>query len=220
VSDAALDLLERPSIEVAPLLLGGILTVDGVSLRITEVEAYLGELDPGSHAFRGKGNRNAVMYGPPGHLYTYFTYGMHTCANVVTSPEGTASAVLLRAGEIVEGLEDARARRPTSRSDHDLAQGPARLCVALGIRLADNGAQLAGRVAPPQATGPTAPSGRGSIETSPRFQLTLPEQPATFTQGPRTGVSGPGGTDAYPWRFWIPGERSVSPYKRHVPKKR
>jgi DNA-3-methyladenine glycosylase len=133
----ALDLLERPSIEVAPLLLGGVLTVDGVSLRITEVEAYLGELDPGSHAFRGPSRRNAVMYGPPGHLYTYFTYGMHTCANVVTSPEGTASAVLLRAGEIVEGLENARARRLTSRNDHDLAQGPARLCVALGIRLDD-----------------------------------------------------------------------------------
>ena len=199
MTDAALDLLERPSIEVAPLLLGGILTVNGISLRITEVEAYLGELDPGSHAFRGKGNRNAVMYGPPGHLYTYFTYGMHTCANVVTSPEGTASAVLLRAGEIVEGLEDARARRPTSRSDHDLAQGPARLCVALGIRLDDNGADLIG----------------GS-----RIHLTLPEQPALFEQGPRTGVSGPGGGDEYPWRFWMPGERSVSPYKRHVPKKR
>ena len=194
-----IDLLERPSIEVAPLLLGGILTVDGVSLRITEVEAYLGELDPGSHAFRGPGRRNAVMFGPPGHLYTYFTYGMHTCANIVTSPEGTASAVLLRAGDIVEGLEDARARRPTSRSDHDLAQGPARLCVALGIRLDDNGADVLG----------------GS-----RIHLTLPERPAPFAQGPRTGVSGEGGTDAYPWRFWIPGERSVSPYKRHVPKKR
>ena len=194
-----IDLLERPSIEVAPLLLGGILTVDGVSLRITEVEAYLGELDPGSHAFRGPGRRNAVMYGPPGHLYTYFTYGMHTCANVVTSPEGTASAVLLRAGEVVEGLEDARARRAASRSDHDLAQGPARLCVALGIRLDDNGAHLLG----------------GS-----RMRLTLPETPSTFEQGPRTGVSGPGGSDDYPWRFWVPGERSVSPYKRAVPKKR
>lgn len=199
MSDAALDLLERPSIEVAPLLLGGILTVDGVSLRITEVEAYLGELDPGSHAFRGQTPRNAVMYGPPGHLYTYFTYGMHTCANVVTSPEGTASAVLLRAGEIVEGLEDARARRPTSRADHDLAQGPARLCVALGIRLADNGADLLG---------------------GPRMRLTLPKTPESFDRGPRTGVSGPGGSDDYPWRFWIPGERSVSTYKRAVPKQR
>ena len=218
MSDESLDLLERPSIEVAPLLLGGILTVDGVSLRITEVEAYLGELDPGSHAFRGQTRRNAVMYGPPGHLYTYFTYGMHTCANVVTSPEGTASAVLLRAGEIVEGLEDARARRATSRADHDFAQGPARLCFALGIRLDDNGADLlppadtrAGRGAPPPAT---------RIETSPRFTLTLPEEPARFEQGPRTGVSGPGGSDDYPWRFWIPGERSVSPYKRAVLKQR
>jgi DNA-3-methyladenine glycosylase len=191
-------LLERPSVEVAPLLLGGLLTVDAVTLRITEVEAYLGEVDPGSHAFRGQGKRNAVMYGPPGHLYTYFTYGMHVCANVVCSPEGTASAVLLRAGEIVEGVELARMRRLTSKSDADLARGPARLCVALGITLADGGAQLAGG----------------------RFRLTLPDTAAPFATGPRTGVSGAGGTDEYPWRFWIPGDPTVSPYKASVPKKR
>jgi DNA-3-methyladenine glycosylase len=199
VDGETLELLSRAAVEVAPLLLGGTLTVDRVVLRITEVEAYLGEVDPGSHAFRGPGRRNAVMYGPPGRLYTYFTYGMHTCANIVTSPAGTASAVLLRAGEVVEGLVDARARRPTSRTDHDLAQGPARLCVALGIRLDDNGADVLG----------------GS-----RIRLTLPDQPAPYEQGPRTGVSGAGGGDDYPWRFWMPGERSVSPYKRHVPKRR
>ena len=193
-----MNLLERDSVEVAPLLLGGILTVDAVSLRITEVEAYLGEVDPGSHAFRGPTGRTAVMYGPPGHLYTYFTYGMHVCANVVCSPEGVASAVLLRAGEIVDGIDVARRRRTTSKTDADLARGPARLCVALGITLADGGADLA----------------------SGRFTLELPESPAPYATGPRTGVSGAGGSDDYPWRFWIPGDPTVSPYKRSVPKKR
>jgi len=193
-----LEILERSAVEVAPLLLGGLLTVDGVTLRLTEVEAYLGEVDPGSHAFRGETRRNSVMYGLPGHLYTYFTYGMHVCANVVCSPVGVASAVLLRAGEIVDGVEAARARRLTSKSDVDLARGPARLCVAMGITLADGGADL--------STG--------------RVRLTLPEEPAPFATGPRTGVSGDGGTDAYPWRFWIPGDLTVSPYKRLVPKRR
>ena len=195
----ALDLLARPSTEVAPLLLGGLLTVDAVTVRITEVEAYLGEADPGSHAFRGPGKRNAVMYGPPGHLYTYFTYGMHVCANVVCSPEGVASAVLLRAGEVVEGVERARSRRLTSKTDADLARGPARLCVALGITLADGGADL--------STG--------------RIRLTLPPHPEPFETGPRTGVAGPGGSsEDFPWRFWIPGDPTVSPYKRHVAKRR
>ena len=193
-----IEFLDRPSTEVAPLLLGGLLTVDGVTLRITEVEAYLGEADPGSHAFRGRTNRNAVMYGPPGHLYTYFTYGMHVCANVVCSPAGTATAVLLRAGEIVDGIEAARLRRVTSKSDADLARGPARLCVALGITLADGGADLAG----------------------PRFQLEPAASPSPFATGPRTGVSGEGGTLDYPWRFWIPGDPTVSPYKASVPKRR
>ena len=179
-------------------MLGAHLSVDDVTLRITEVEAYLGEVDPGSHAFRGETPRTAVMFGPPGRLYTYFTYGMHTCANIVCSPEGTASAVLLRGGEIVEGVELARMRRTTSRSDADLARGPALLCVALGISLADGGADL--------ATG--------------RFRLELPAHPVGYESGPRTGVSGPGGSDDYPWRFWIDGDPTVSPYKRHVPKKR
>ncbi|CAN5179841.1 DNA-3-methyladenine glycosylase [soil metagenome] len=193
-----IDLLEKPSIEVAPLLLGGLLTVDAATLRTTEVEAYLGESDPGSHAFRGQTRRNSVMYGPAGHLYTYFTYGMHVCANVVCSPAGTASAVLLRAGEIVQGVELARMRRLTSKTDADLARGPARLCVALGITLEDGGADLRG----------------------PRFRLELPDAPARHASGPRTGVSGDGGTSEYPWRFWIPDDPTVSPYKASVPRKR
>jgi DNA-3-methyladenine glycosylase len=195
--DSSLAMLERPSIEVAPQLLGAVLHGRGASIRITEVEAYLGELDPGSHAYRGRTKRNAVMFGPAGHLYTYFTYGMHVCANIVCGTEGEATAVLLRAGEVVDGLDVARARRVTSKTDADLARGPARLCVALGITLADDGARLGGE-----------------------FRLELPTAPVEeVASGPRTGVSGPGGTDAYPWRFWIPGDPSVSPYKRHVPKK-
>lgn len=120
------------------------------------------------------------------------------CANVVCSPAGTATAVLLRAGEIVDGIEAARLRRVTSKSDADLARGPARLCVALGITLADGGADLDG----------------------PRFQLEPAASPSPFATGPRTGVSGEGGTLDYPWRFWIPGDPTVSPYKASVPKRR
>jgi DNA-3-methyladenine glycosylase len=195
-------LLLGRSLEVAPLLLGGVLTCtteEGcVSLRITEIEAYHGSDDPGSHAFRGKTKRNSVMFGEPGHLYTYFTYGMHTCANVVCSPEGTASVLLLRGGKIVDGLELARSRRLTSKRDADLARGPARLTVALGITLADGGADLA---------------------TS-HIRLELSDGSRPFATGPRTGLSGPGGGDAFPWRYWLPGEPSVSPYKRHSAKKR
>ncbi|MCW4386801.1 DNA-3-methyladenine glycosylase [Salinibacterium sp. SYSU T00001] len=201
--DAALaELLAGDAVTAAPRLLGSLLSVDSpegrVSIRITELEAYHGAADPGSHAFRGQTRRNAVMFGPPGHLYTYFTYGMHTCCNIVCSPEGVASGCLIRAGEVVEGLNLARARRHTSRSDADLARGPGRVCVALGVTLDDGGADLA---------------------TS-RIRLTLGEQVPDVATGPRTGVSGPGGTEEFPWRFWVPGDPTVSPYKRHVPKTR
>lgn len=186
--------LERPAVEVAPLLLGGILSHAGVSVRITEVEAYVGDgVDPGSHAFRGKTKRNASMYGPPGHLYAYFTYGMHVCANIVCSPNGEASGLLLRGGEIVDGVAEARLRRTTATTDRDLARGPARLTVALGIELSEDGSDL----------------------HKPPFDLTLPRVPAEFLTGPRTGVRGDGGGAMFPWRFWIPGEASVSPYRRH-----
>lgn len=186
--------LERSAVEAAPFVLGGILSHDGVSLRITEVEAYVGEgVDPGSHAFRGQTARNSTLYGPPGHLYAYFTYGMHTCANIVCAPEGTPSGLLVRAGEIVAGLEQARRRRATSRSDRDLARGPARLTVALGITLAEDGSDL----------------------NAPPFDLTLASEPSEYLTGPRTGINGAGGGELFPWRFWIPGEPSVSPYKRH-----
>lgn len=186
------------SLEVAPRLLGGILRHDSpdgpVAMRISEVEAYIGDgLDPGSHAFRGPTKRNAVMYGDAGYLYTYFTYGMHVCANVVCSPEGVASAVLLRGGEIVEGAELAQRRRGPAVAFRDLARGPARLVVALGIALDEGGSDLF-----------EAP-----------FRLELAPHPVPVATGPRTGVSGAGGGTQFPWRFWIPGDQTVSQYRRH-----
>jgi DNA-3-methyladenine glycosylase len=191
----------------APLLLGGVLrsrTDEGVvSVRLTEVEAYSGEgEDPGSHAHRGRSKRNAVMFGPSGHLYTYFTYGMHVCANVVCLPEGRAAGILFRAGRILEGEDLARARRTTSRVDTDLAQGPARLCVALGIELTDYGLDL--------------------FDPDSRVTLELPQASLAAEQvgiGPRTGIAQPGGTGT-PWRFWVLGEATVSPYKAAAPRKR
>ena len=195
------ELLSADARRVAPLLLGAVLTHNGpggeVSVRLTEVEAYLGphdspHPDPGSHTFRGATARNAPMFGPAGHLYVYFTYGLHHCANIVCGQEGTASAVLLRAGEIVAGEELALRRRPTSKSAKDLASGPARLATALGITTAD--------------------SGRDALANP--FGLDLPDGPATdVSSGPRVGVSGAGGTHDYPWRFWLTGDPTVSRYK-------
>lgn len=193
----------RSSVVVAPELLGGIFTVrapDGeVSIRITEVEAYAGSEDPGSHAFRGKTDRNASMFGLGGHLYVYFTYGMHYSANVVTGAAGTATGVLLRAGEVVAGVDVARSRRPTSKRDVDLASGPGRLAKAMGLTRDQDGIGIGhGR----QSGGVAV-----SLEV-----LTPPEQ--GWRQGPRTGVSGVGGDgERFPWRFWLPGEPSVSRYR-------
>lgn len=154
----------------------------------------MGSEDPGSHAFRGQTARNATMFGEAGHLYVYFTYGMHYCANVVCGSPGSATGLLLRAGEIVEGLETARRRRGNPRLDRDLARGPARLAQALGIDRELDGADV----------------------FSDRLHLVLPDHPADplrLQTGPRVGVSGPGGSRAYPWRYWLAGESSVSVYR-------
>lgn len=180
----------RPE-EVAPLLLGAVLRHGDVALRLTEVEAYAGEDDPGSHAYRGPTPRTEVMFGPAGRLYTYFSYGMHVCANVVVGVEGSAAAVLLRAGEVVEGHETARARRPHS-SARDLTRGPARLCQALGITLEHGGGDL---VAGPVTLEPGPPA--------PAWEC-----------GPRVGLRG---APERPWRFWLTGESSVSDYRPAAP---
>lgn len=187
--------LGGPVLEVAPTLLGSILRCDAVAVRITEVEAYAGADDPGSHSYRGPTPRNAAMFGPPGHLYVYFTYGMHHCANVVCEGEGAPSGVLLRAGEVVEGIDTARVRRP-GVADHDLARGPARLCKALAIDLADYGNDLA--------------TGRVTLD------FTDPPDTRKISRGPRVGLRK--AADA-PWRFWLTGERSVSVYRPATPRK-
>lgn len=134
--------LGRRAVEVAPTLLGCLFTVRGVTVRLTEVEAYEGADDPASHAWRGPTPRNAVMFGPAGRLYVYQMHGHH-CVNVVCGPDGVASAVLLRAGEVVDGLGAARERRPGVRDDW-LGRGPGNLTRALGLTRADDGAVLGG----------------------------------------------------------------------------
>jgi DNA-3-methyladenine glycosylase len=187
--------LEGPVEEAARALLGCRLTAGGVTVRLTEVEAYSGTgEDPASHAHRGRTPRNAIMFGPAGYAYVYFTYGMHYCVNVVTGTEGTASAVLLRAGEVVDGLPTARARRPASRADVDLARGPARLCSALAIEREFYGTYLL-----------------DGLLTAP------PSPPGPISTGPRVGVTG---AHDIPWRFWLTGDPTVSEYRRHTPKVR
>ena len=186
-------------LEVAPALLGAHLAAGGVTVRLTEVEAYAGESDPGSHAFRGRTPRTAVMFGPAGRAYVYFTYGMHWCTNVVTGPDGEASAVLLRAGEVVEGLDVARSRRPGVR-ERDLCRGPARLCRTLGISGEHTGVDL---------LDPTSPV---------RLLPGPPVDGSTVRTGPRVGVAGDGA--GAPWRFWLDGEPTVSPYRPGVPRAR
>lgn len=203
-------LLADDPVDVAPRLLGAVLTTNSpqgvVSVRLTEVEAYRGEADPGSHAYRGRTARNSSMFEAAGAIYVYFTYGMHYCANIVCGPAGRSRAVLLRGGEVTDGLDLARRRRPAARTDRDLARGPARLCQALGLTRDDDGVRL-------------GPAGS-------RVVLTLPvpgaaPDPARICTGPRTGVSGPGGDGVvYPWRFWIDGEPTVSPYKPARPRRR
>ncbi|MEV4371040.1 DNA-3-methyladenine glycosylase [Nonomuraea sp. NPDC049637] len=244
---------DRPSHEVAPDLLGRVLVHGPVAVRLTEVEAYGGPgEDPAAHTYRGRTPRNAVMFGPPGHLYVYFTYGMHFCANLVCLPEGHGSAVLVRAGEIVAGLDDARARRTPAAGrrarlpDRDLARGPARLAVALGLLREHNGLDaiwegspaalrpLTGNLGNPGDPGRSGPGPEHATRLTrpgPQHATRLtgqphgsaavlegrPADPDTIRSGPRTGVSTAKET---PWRFWIDGDPTVSPYRAHVPRRR
>jgi len=180
--------LHLPAADVAPLLLGCVLRHGDVAVRLTEVEAYAGPADPASHAFRGPTPRAAVMFGPAGHIYVYLSHGIWHCVNLVCGPDGQAAAVLLRAGEVVAGLDVARARRGPV-SDVRLARGPGCLGRALGLTVADSG----------------RPLGEG-LELEPR------SGPAPLVRsGPRVGVTQAADV---PWRFWIDGDPTVSLYKR------
>lgn len=214
----------RAAQEVAPDLLGCVLSHDGpdgaVAVLITEVEAYAGTADPASHAFRGRTARTAVMFGEPGHAYVYFTYGMHFCVNLVCQPAGTASAVLLRAGRVTEGAPLAAARRAARAvssgdtalretgarrvgraaiSERDLARGPARLCRALGIGRSLNGADACDPGSPLRISGPARAVPAADVQ-----------------RGPRVGISR---AAEVPWRFWIAGDPTVSPYRPHAPRR-
>jgi DNA-3-methyladenine glycosylase len=184
-------------VDLAYLLLGAVIETTGpegtIAARLVEVEAYRGQDDPASHAYRGPTPRTEMMWGPAGHLYVYFVYGMHFCANVVGRKDGDAGAVLLRAAELTSGVELARARRKAARHDRELAQGPARLTSALGIGPQHNGADLVDAGSPVRL-------------------LTGDEVPRSLIRsGPRVGVAVAADT---PWRFWIDGSPAVSAYRR------
>jgi DNA-3-methyladenine glycosylase len=183
-------------VDAAVRLLGCVVESDTsegpIAVRLVEVEAYRGADDPASHSFRGRTPRNAVMFGPPGHLYVYFVYGMHFCANVSCQPDGEAAAVLMRAGEVVSDPLIARIRRPTARRDAELARGPARLASLLGLGREHNGTDLTSDASPV------------------RLRAGEPVDPALVRAGPRVGVATAADT---PWRFWIDGSSAVSSYR-------
>jgi DNA-3-methyladenine glycosylase len=273
------DFFARHSVQVAPELLGCVIehqTAAGlVAVELTEVEAYAGASDPASHAYRGKTARNAVMFGPPGHAYVYFTYGMHFCVNLVCLGNGSASAVLLRAGRVIEGAELAAARRtggprqegsggmglsqggsggmgppgrksrrdlggiaPPQRTQtqrravpfRDLARGPARLCQALDIDRSQDGTDVCVADSPLRMCWPDASTTTRSAEAllaraDDALSLggsTPPDPPGRprrgrIASGPRVGVSS---AAEVPWRFWIEGEPTVSPYRPATPRRR
>ncbi|WP_327058136.1 DNA-3-methyladenine glycosylase [Glaciihabitans sp. GrIS 2.15] len=193
----------RDVLEVAPELLGCVLQrTDGegtVAIRITEVEAYAGERDPGAHAYRGKTNRNKTMFGAPGHIYCYFTYGMHHALNLVAGQAGEPYGCLIRAGDVITGSELARARREMKPRkvplpDRGLARGPGCVAQSFGANLTNDGDDLFGG----------------------QWRFFAPDDGAVLphASGPRVGVSGPGGdATSFPWRYWLTGAPSVSTYK-------
>jgi DNA-3-methyladenine glycosylase len=219
-------LLAEPAPIAAPALLGATIAGRGVALRITEVEAYSGPTDPGSHGHRGMTERNRHLFGPPGTLYAYRSYGIHTCVNVVSGPAGTSSGSLLRGAQVVEGLDVARARRGPKVADVALARGPGNLGGALGAVLGqDDGTSLLDGSGPFVLT--LAPGLEARLASAGPAHLidellseTLAGPPAgaavpRISRGPRTGVGGIAGGARYPWRFWLTGDPTVSTYRRH-----
>ena len=229
----------RPSVPVAPDLLGCVLehqTEAGlVAVELTEVEAYAGASDPASHAYRGKTARNAVMFGPPGHAYVYFTYGMHFCVNLVCLGNGRASAVLLRAGRIIEGEELARARR-TGGPRGVRADGSPREETAVPRGVRGDGSPRENKAIPFRdlARGPARLCQALDIDRSlDGADVCVPDSPLRMrwpeagttarsaerkvASGPRVGISV---AAEVPWRFWIEGEPTVSAYRPAVPRRR
>jgi DNA-3-methyladenine glycosylase len=187
--------------ETARTLLGWRLSAHGVTVRLTEVEAYSGlGADPASHAHRGMTNRNEIMFGPAGMLYVYQIYGMYHCLNVVCGEQGAAAAVLLRAGEVLAGLDLARARRPRAKTDRDLAAGPAKLTQVLALEKGAYGTSVVDGTGPLTITPPPGPVPAELIEAGPRVGVTAAHDVA--------------------WRFWIKGDPTVSAYRRHTPRAR
>jgi DNA-3-methyladenine glycosylase len=186
-SSLARSFYARPATEVAPDLLGKLLVHDGCAGRIVEVEAYC-EDDEASHSFRGPTERNRVMFGPPGLLYVYFSYGMHWCANAVCEPEGRGAAVLIRALEPIAGIDAMRARRTRARRDRDLCSGPAKLTAALGIGSDHYGLDLVDGPGPRIVDDGTPP----------------PRRPG---RGPRIGISK---AVEKRWRWYVEGNPHVS----------
>jgi DNA-3-methyladenine glycosylase len=186
---------DRVSTEVARDLLGCLLTDGVITVRLVEVEAYTGPTDPASHSFRGQTARNAAMFGPPGRLYVYFTYGMHWCMNAVCGPDGEPSAVLLRAAEIVDGEMEAAARRPEVRPV-DRGRGPARLCRLFGVTGEYTGTDLT-RAGSPLRLLRGDPVPDSEVRTGPRVGL-----------NPRLGAAA-----EWPWRWWVAGSPAVSVFR-------
>lgn len=188
-------MLETDPLSAARLLVGGVLTGRDVTATIVEVEAYGGPTDgpwpdPASHSFRGRGGRNAIMFGPPGRLYAYRSHGIHVCANVVCAGDGVAAAVLIRAAAVTDGVAVATSRRGESVKASALARGPGNLCSALRITMDDNGIDLFDESSPVR------------LELSPAQRV---------VDGPRVGVSKAADR---PWRFWLPGRPEVSAFRR------
>jgi DNA-3-methyladenine glycosylase len=196
------DLVGNP-VTIAPWLLNKVLARGERAGRIVEVEAYHGADDAASHAYRGLTPRTAIMFGPPGYLYVYFTYGMHWCANVVCGPEGEAAAVLIRALEPIAGVDEMWEARRAARLERDLCNGPAKLCQALGITGGDNGANL---LATRRRSGPAArPADRAPGLVRLLDDGTPP--PRRPGRGTRIGIKV---ATEKRWRFWVPGNPSVS----------
>jgi len=203
VTVSRFDWTTAPSSQIATVarsLLGWELSAGAVRLRLTELEAYRGSDDPASHAYRGKTPRTAVMFGPAGVAYVYFVFGMHWCLNIVCGEVGSASAVLVRAGAVIEGEDVARDRRQWTGPTHELARGPGRLAVALGVDFRANGTSMV--------------DGTGPLTLVPPHRRI---DPALVRAGPRVGVAAAADRE---WRFWLDGDKSVSAYRRHVPRVR